>query len=55
VESCGIVVNAVRVELDPATPLEMGDAVAAVAESGDGWLLLYYVGHGLVSPPGRAI
>jgi WD40 repeat protein len=49
---CGLPAAAVRVERDPATPVELGDAVAAEAGRAEGLLVVYYVGHGLVSSTG---
>ncbi|MGV9308867.1 caspase, EACC1-associated type [Nonomuraea sp. NPDC003727] len=46
---CGLA--SVRVVLDPASPREMGAAIAAAA-SAEGPLIVYYVGHGLVSRRG---
>ncbi|MFD9903504.1 AAA family ATPase [Streptomyces sp. NPDC059063] len=51
-ERCGIPATAVHVALDPATPLDMGDAVAAAAERAVGLLVVHYVGHGLLSDEG---
>jgi WD40 repeat protein len=54
VERCGLDRAAVQLHLDPATPVDMGEAVAAAAErAGDRLLLLYFVGHGLVSTSGQ--
>jgi hypothetical protein len=52
VERCGIPSTAVHTALDPATPLEMGDAVAAAAERATGLLVVHFVGHGLLSDEG---
>jgi WD40 repeat protein len=53
VERCGLDRAAVRLHLDLATPVDMGEAVAAAAElAGDRLLLVYFVGHGLVSNNG---
>ncbi|GAA2363134.1 hypothetical protein GCM10010404_16500 [Nonomuraea africana] len=41
----------VRTVLDPASPRELGDAIAAAAST-EGPLIVYYVGHGLVSRRG---
>jgi uncharacterized caspase-like protein len=42
-----------RVEVDLATPTDMGLALAEQAEHADGVFLFYYVGHGLVSMDGE--
>ncbi len=52
VERCGLARDAVRVELDPATPMELGETVAAEAEQAAGLLVVYFIGHGLVSTEG---
>ncbi|GFJ81020.1 caspase, EACC1-associated type [Phytohabitans houttuyneae] len=50
ISRCGMRPSAVRRHLDLASPLEMGDVIAAGAEDAAGGpLLVYYVGHGLVS------
>lgn len=49
-ERCGLA--EVRVELDPASPTAVGAAVSAAAASAEGPLIVYYVGHGLVSRRG---
>ncbi|WP_431902189.1 caspase, EACC1-associated type [Nonomuraea sp. bgisy101] len=46
---CGLA--SARVVLDPASPREMGDAIASAA-SAEGPLIVYYAGHGLVSRRG---
>ncbi|KUN22919.1 hypothetical protein AQJ23_26410 [Streptomyces antibioticus] len=51
-ERCGIPSGAVRTLLDPATPLDMGNALAAAAETAGGLLVVHYVGHGLLSDQG---
>lgn len=52
VERSGVAEAAVRVVLDPATAQVMGEAVAEAADGAGDLLLVYYVGHGLVSPDG---
>ncbi|MGW7545910.1 caspase, EACC1-associated type [Streptomyces sp. NPDC054770] len=52
VERCGIPRSAVHTALDPATPMELGDAIAAAAERASGLLVVHYVGHGLLSDQG---
>ncbi|MFE0154052.1 hypothetical protein ACFWY5_43410 [Nonomuraea sp. NPDC059007] len=49
-ETCGLA--DVRVGLDLASPLELGAAVSQAAASAGGPLIVYYVGHGLVSRRG---
>src|SRR5262245_45811725 len=53
-DRCGISDDAIRVEIDPPTVIEMGEAVAAAAEAARDSepLLVYYVGHGLVGANG---
>jgi WD40 repeat protein len=51
-ERCGVPADRVRKLLDPADPVEFGDAVATLADRSDGIAVLYFVGHGLVSPSG---
>lgn len=50
VGTCGLA--DVRVVLDLASPMELGAAVSAAAASATGPLIVYYVGHGLVSRRG---
>jgi hypothetical protein len=49
---CGLAGDAVQVVADPATAQVMGGAIAEAADAARGLLLVYYVGHGLVSPEG---
>ncbi|MFI6597939.1 hypothetical protein ACIBHX_16900 [Nonomuraea sp. NPDC050536] len=49
-ERCGL--GEVRIERDLATPLELGAVVSEAAASAAGPLIVYYVGHGLVSRRG---
>lgn len=53
VERCGLAPDALRVVHDPAGPTEMGLAIAETAEQATDVLLVYYAGHGLVSPGGE--
>jgi Caspase domain/WD domain, G-beta repeat len=53
VERCGLPEEGLRVEVDLATPTEMGVALAEEAERAEGVLLFYYVGHGLVNMEGE--
>ncbi|WSG16095.1 ATP-binding protein [Nonomuraea sp. NBC_01738] len=48
--TCGLA--EVRAELDLAGPMEMGAAISETAGSARGPLIVYYVGHGLVSRRG---
>jgi len=52
IQRCGVNLAAIDVLLDPESPYEMGDAVAAIAEVAEDLLVFYYVGHGLISPNG---
>jgi WD40 repeat protein len=52
VDRCGLADDAVRVVADPVSPMELGEAVATAAEQAARSLLVYYVGHGLVSQDG---
>jgi Caspase domain/WD domain, G-beta repeat len=49
IERCGLARENLRVLCDPASPADMGLAVAEEAERAQGVLIVYYVGHGLVS------
>ncbi|NUR93429.1 MAG: hypothetical protein HOY71_55930, partial [Nonomuraea sp.] len=49
-DRCGL--GEVRVVLDPGTPLELGSAISEAASGARGPLIVYYVGHGLVSRRG---
>src|SRR5262249_38767955 len=51
VNQCGVAEHTVRVVTDPTMKM-MGQAVAEAAEAAEGLLMVYYVGHGLVSPDG---
>ncbi|MFF4735306.1 caspase family protein [Streptomyces sp. NPDC001262] len=53
VEQCGLAEANLQVLLDPASPLEAGLALAEESERAQEVLLLYYVGHGLVSTGGE--
>lgn len=48
IERCGVAPRNIRVLLDPADPMTMGDAIATVAEQATAVLLVYFVGHGLM-------
>lgn len=52
VDRCGFGADQVRVACDPATPIEMAETIAYAAEDATDLLIVYYVGHGLVSPSG---
>lgn len=52
IDLCGVAPERIDVVLDAASPMEMGDAVAAAAADAQDLLLLYYVGHGLISGTG---
>ncbi|MGX6607443.1 caspase, EACC1-associated type [Micromonosporaceae bacterium Da 78-11] len=49
---CGLPADAIKVVADPVTVAEIGDAVATAAARAGDLLLVYYVGHGLVSARG---
>ncbi|WP_139190468.1 caspase, EACC1-associated type [Actinokineospora iranica] len=53
VECCGLDEQNLRMVIDEATPAEMGSALAEQAEQAEDLLLVYYVGHGLVSLSGE--
>ncbi|WP_443078129.1 caspase family protein [Streptomyces sp. NBC_01715] len=54
VERCGLDRDNLRIMLDPATPTELGAAVAEETERAEGGVLwFHYVGHGLVSADGQ--
>ncbi|MYS44986.1 hypothetical protein GTY23_27925, partial [Streptomyces sp. SID5998] len=51
VDDCGLrPENLLPPLLDPRDPIELGNAVVAAAKQAEDVLLIYYVGHGLVSP-----
>ncbi|MFI5774578.1 caspase family protein [Streptomyces sp. NPDC051658] len=51
VDNCGLRPESLLPPLlDPRDPIEFGNAVVAAAKQAEDVLLLYYVGHGLVSP-----
>ena len=50
-QRCGLSPESIRTEY-PATPIEMGEAIATATEAASGLLLVYFAGHGLVSPSG---
>lgn len=52
VTRCGIEADNVKVVLDPSNPTELGLILADEAEKATDVLLVYYVGHGMVSPGG---
>ncbi|MGH3621933.1 MAG: caspase, EACC1-associated type [Sciscionella sp.] len=52
-EHCGMVEEAVHVLTDPQTPLEVGRVLAESAAQAEDVLLVFFVGHGLVSPGGE--
>src|SRR4030095_3075662 len=49
---CAFAGDAWRVVAHPVSPMELGEAVATAAEQADRALLVFYVGHGLVSQDG---
>ncbi|MGH3831648.1 MAG: hypothetical protein ACRDRS_14575, partial [Pseudonocardiaceae bacterium] len=53
VSRCGMAEGNVRVLTDPRSPLDVGRELAESAKQADDVLLVYYVGHGLVSPGGE--
>ncbi|MFI6324357.1 caspase family protein [Nonomuraea sp. NPDC050556] len=50
---CGVPRRSIQIELDPPTPMVMGEAIATATESAGQLLLVYFCGHGLVSPSGN--
>lgn len=52
VERCGMGQDKIVTVIDPSTAGTMGDAVGAAVEQATDVLLVYYVGHGLVSQDG---
>ncbi|MBO3752402.1 AAA family ATPase [Streptosporangiaceae bacterium NEAU-GS5] len=50
---CGVPRDAVTALVDPASPVEFGEALAGVAESAHGLLIVHYIGHGLLGNDGR--
>ncbi|WP_462183785.1 hypothetical protein, partial [Frankia sp. AgKG'84/4] len=52
VHRCGLAEENLRVLLDPASPLELGDAVAAAAEAASGTLVVYVAGTVFVDGEG---
>lgn len=53
VRTCGIDPGRIQVLLDPRTPYDLGTAITRFAEKPVDPLLLYYVGHGMISEDGR--
>jgi hypothetical protein len=53
VRQCGMVDSNVRVLADPLLPLDVGRAVTDSAKQAKDVLLIYYIGHGMVSPSGQ--
>ncbi len=53
VSRCGMAEGNVRVLTDPRSPLEVGLVLAESAKQAEDVWLVYYVGHGLVSPGGE--
>jgi WD40 repeat protein len=49
---CGFPADGITVVRDPATPAEIGAAVAAAAREADDVLLVHYVGHGILCADG---
>lgn len=52
VARCGLWPDNLHVLVDPADPIEFGDALTTAADAAEDVLLVYYVGHGLVSRDG---
>ncbi len=53
IRQCGVSPGNLRVLIDPASPGEVGLALAEDSEQAEEVLLVYYVGHGLVSVAGE--
>jgi uncharacterized caspase-like protein len=53
ISRCGMADSTVRVLTDPPSPLDVGLVLAESAQQAQDMLLVYYVGHGLVSPGGE--
>ncbi|TYB61470.1 PQQ-binding-like beta-propeller repeat protein [Nonomuraea sp. PA05] len=53
VERAGLAESGLTVLVDPGDPKEFGAALVSAAEGAEDVLVLYYVGHGLVSPRGE--
>ncbi|GGM16865.1 hypothetical protein GCM10010129_71310 [Streptomyces fumigatiscleroticus] len=53
VERCGLAERHLRLVYDPAHPTELGLALAEQSEQAEEALLVYYIGHGLVSLSGE--
>ncbi|RSM86282.1 hypothetical protein DMH04_14020 [Kibdelosporangium aridum] len=53
VKRCGLDEQNLKLVIDATTPAEMGNALAEQAEQAEDVLLVYYVGHGLVSLSGE--
>ncbi|WP_157440320.1 caspase, EACC1-associated type [Actinokineospora inagensis] len=53
VDRCGLAEGNLRVAVDQATPERLGVALAEQAEQAEDLLLVYFVGHGLVSLSGE--
>ncbi|MEO7194067.1 MAG: caspase family protein [Pseudonocardiaceae bacterium] len=52
-ERCGVAPEQLRVLRDPESPTQVGIALAEEAEQATEVLLVYYVGHGVISPSGQ--
>jgi WD40 repeat protein len=50
VDRCGLPAEHLRVLRDPADPIAFGSVLTEVAEQAEDVFVLYYVGHGLISP-----
>ena len=50
---CGVPIAHLVPLLDPGGPAEFGEALAATAAEADDVFMLYFVGHGLISPGGE--
>lgn len=53
IERCGVPDRAVEIGLDLPSVESMGEMVAAAAEAAEGLLVVYYVGHGVVTLDGN--
>ncbi len=53
VERCGLGRDGLQLLIDPESPLAVDNALTEVAARATDVLLLYYVGHGVVSPSGE--
>jgi uncharacterized caspase-like protein len=49
IERCGVGRDSISIILDLVNPMALGEAIASAAEQATDILIVYYVGHGLVS------